>query len=302
MTTVLVTGAAGFIGRHLCPHLSAQAGCRVVGLTRRSAADLPPGEWRTVDLLDRAAVAAVVGEVRPDAVVHLAGLANPRRAKDHPDRARADNLTATENLYAALAGGPPRVLFAGTGHIYAPAETITEDTPARPVGPYAESKAAADQLSADAGQRFGLPVVRARLFNTIGPGQETGYAVPDWASQIVAAERRGEPLALTPLGSLADRKDLSDVRDVVVALRLLLEKGRPGEVYNVASGTSRMMGDVLARLAARADVPVTWPPPAAPGSPLVVDTSRLFAATGYRPTVPLDQSLAAVLDYWRSRP
>ena len=302
MLTVLVTGAAGFIGRHLSAHLLRRPGVRVVGLTRREPpADAGGVEWRQIDLLDPASLAAVVREVRPDRVFHLAGMANPNRAKENPDQARADNVTATENLYAALAGTPVQVLFAGTGHVYAPAEVVTEQNPVVPNGPYAESKAAADAVSGDAGRRFGLPVVLARLFNSIGPGQETGYAVPDWASQIVAAERRGEPLTLTPRGNLADRKDLSDVRDVVVAIDLLQERGQAGQVYNVASGESRMMGDVLDRLAAQAKVPVTWPRPAASGPPLTVDVSKLHATTGWRPAMPLDRTLADVLDFWRSR-
>ncbi len=301
MPTVLVTGAAGFIGRHLCGHLRCRPGLRVIGLTRREPpADAGGIEWRRADLLDPSSLGAIIQEVGPDQVFHLAGLANPNRAKDRPDLARADNLTATENLYAALAGTPVRVLFAGTGHVYAATAVVTEQTPVVPNGPYAESKAAADAVSGDAGRRFGLPVVLARLFNAIGPGQETGYAVPDWASQIAAAERRGGPLTLTPRGSLADRKDLSDVRDVVVALALLLERGQAGQVYNVASGESRGMGEVLGRLVAQAKVPVAWPRPTALGPPLTVDVSKLHAATGWRPTTPFDRTLADVLDFWRA--
>lgn len=301
MPTVLVTGAAGFIGRYLCERLLTRAGLRVVGLARREIPDGRGLVWRRADLLDSAAITAVVRDVRPDLVVHLAGFASPSRARERPEECRADNLAATENLYAALAGtSVERVLFGGTGHIYAPAESVTESTPVRPVGPYSESKAAADELSRDAGTRFGLAVVRARLFNVVGPGQETGFAVPDWASQIAAAERRGEPLTLTPKGSLADRKDLTDVRDVSRALDLLLTHGQAGEVYNVATGKSWMMGDVLARLAALARVRVNWPPVASPGPPVTVDPSKLRAATGWQPERDLDQSLADVLNDWRA--
>jgi GDP-4-dehydro-6-deoxy-D-mannose reductase len=300
VATVLVTGAAGFIGGHLVEHLTA-AGDRAVGVGRRAAPGLT-----ACDLHDAAATTAVLDAVRPDWVVHLAGYANPGGSVREPDRCWADNLGATRSLYAAVAASTvrPRILFVGTGLVYGDAAGPTDERAEfRPTSPYAASKAAADLLSFQATRSPGLDVVRVRLFNQIGPRQSADYAVANFARQIAAAEAgRQEPVVRT--GDLSAERDITDVRDVAVALRRLLEVGVTGEAYNAARGRTWPMREVLARLVAQARVPVTVREAAADArtgdtAVMQADVSKLRAATGWAPAIDLDRSLADVLEYWR---
>ena len=304
MRTVLVTGAAGFIGGHLLDHLRDRGGFRVVGLSRRPPAEARGADWRACDLLDAPAVGRVLAEVRPDWVFHLAGFANPGLSVKEPDRCWADNLQATRTLYSAVdaSGLKPRILFAGTGLVYGDAHGPTDERAEfRPASPYAASKAAADLLSYQATRTPGLDVVRVRLFNQIGPRQSADYAVPNFARQIAAAEAgRQDPVVRT--GDLSAERDVTDVRDVAVALRRLLEDGRTGEAYNAAQGRTVAVRELLARLVRLARVPVTVEEAAGrPGDVAVMqgDVAKLFAATGWRPAFDLDRSLADVLDHWR---
>ena len=304
----LITGATGFVGRHLAAALGA-AGHEVVGLARRPApADLPV---RPADLADVRATEAVLRDVRPDWVFHLAGYASPGRSFREPAAAWAGNLGATQGLYEAVArsGLRPRILYVSSGLVYGdagPGERVcTEDTPLRPASPYAASKAAADLLSYQQTRSPGLDVVRVRPFNQVGPGQSAEYAAANFARQVVAVGR-GRAAEVEARGDLGGRRDLTDVRDMVRAYVRLLEVGTSGEVYNAGSGRTYRMGEVLDRLVALAGVPVTVverPDQSRAADTAVsrADTSRLRAATGWEPTYTLDQTLTDMLADWRTR-
>lgn len=314
---ILVTGATGFAGGWLIEALAGQAGAEVFGLSRRGAW---PSEWadvapraalRPCDLCDRTAVEAVLREIRPQQIYHLAGYAQVGRSFDEPDAAWDGNLTATRALYDAVArwGGRPRILFVGSGLVYgppaAPDEAQDETRLLRPGSPYAVSKAAADLLSGQAVAHPGLDVVRARPFNHIGPRQSPQFAVPNFARQLAAVER-GERPAVLETGDLSPRRDLTDVRDTVAAYVLLMEKGSAGEAYNVGSGQNISVQDVLDRLIALSGVPVEVRPRTELLRPVeqaaaAVDASKLHRETGWRPHIPLDQTLRDTLQYWRNR-
>lgn len=315
MARYLVTGAVGFVGRHLLRSLATQGDAvEVVGLDRSGrwpddCADLASRfQLMRVDLLDRPALEQVLAEVRPERVIHLAGFASPAAALRDPLAAWSGNLTATLHLFEGLVtvGLQPRVLFVGTGQVYGDVPTgtvLTEEAPLRPNNPYAASKAAADLAGWQYFATTGLPVLRVRPFNHVGPGQSADYAVANFARQLAAMER-GEQGPVLETGNLSPRRDLTDVRDVVRAYLLLLEQGEAGAAYNVASGTTVTMAEVVQRLirlsglqvevrsrsdlARRVDLSVP-----------VVDTSRLREVTGWQPTISLDQTLADVLDAWR---
>jgi GDP-4-dehydro-6-deoxy-D-mannose reductase len=311
---ILVTGATGFVGGHLTELLTRRK-ATVVALSRSA---IWPRPWarltRSVpvvscDLGDGRRVEAVLRDVQPEAIYHLAGYASPGRSFAEPDAAWAGNLTATRSLYDAVIrwGGRPRILFVGTAQVYGEGDktgmALNEDAPLRPSSPYAASKAAADLASYQYGRSSGLDVVRVRPFNHIGPGQSADYAIPNFARQI-AAIARGKRPALLETGNLDSRRDLTDVRDVVEAYALLMERGRSGEAYNVATGQSWTMREVLDRLLAlaglaveirrRADLVRTVDPPAP-----VLNVGKLQRDTGWRPRHALDETLADVLDYWK---
>jgi GDP-4-dehydro-6-deoxy-D-mannose reductase len=311
---ILITGITGFVGGHLVEHLVSAGGHALFGVSRRGV--WPPGlahlashaKLLAADLLDPAAAERVVREVRPEWVVHLAGYANTGGSFRDPDRAWAENLTATRSLYDGIvrSGVAPRTLFVSTGLIYGEPDRTDkpcdEFTTLKPASPYAASKAAADLVGYQYWRSRGLDVVRVRLFNQIGPRQSAEYAVPNFARQIAAAEVGKQ--AAVETGDLTAERDITDVRDIVAAFPALLEKGAGGEAYNAARGDSYRIQDVLDRLVSMARVPIRVTQKIEPGrradtAVTRADGNKLRAATGWVPRIPLDRSLADVLDYWR---
>jgi GDP-4-dehydro-6-deoxy-D-mannose reductase len=314
---ILVTGVTGFAGGALAEALLARPGVQVVGVSRGAAW---PALWshladrvglHQADTQDPPSIAKVLRQVQPEQVYHLAGYAQVGRSFQEPDAAWAGNLMVTRALYDAVArwGGKPRILFVGSGLIYGdtsgPDEVQTELTPLRPNSPYAASKAAADLASYQYTRHPGLDIVRARPFNHIGPGQSAEFAIANFARQIVAIERGRQPPVLET-GNLSPRRDLTDVRDMVNAYLLLMEKGRTGEAYNIASGTLHTMQSVLERLLALVGLKVEIRPRGTlvRSTELVgvhVDTTKLRQATDWAPRHSLDGTLRDTLDFWRGR-
>ena len=308
--TILVTGVSGFVGPHLARALTA-AGARVagLGLEPESPPGLPLDGWHTADLGDAPAVTDAVARARPDAVVHLAGQSSAARSFADPDGTFRANASGTANLLEAVRAGAPsaRVLVVGSGESYGPqpeGSRVGEDAPFAPVSPYAASKAEADRLAADAAAR-GLDVVRVRAFSHTGPGQSPVFVVPGWAQQVAAIEAgRSEPVL--EVGNLEVTRDLSDVRDVVGAYVALLERGERGVAYNVCRGEGVRLTDVVRRLVALAKVPVRVETDLARMRPadvpwLVGDPARIARDTGWRAAIPLERTLADVLEEWRGR-
>jgi GDP-4-dehydro-6-deoxy-D-mannose reductase len=313
---ILVTGITGFVGGHLAEALLAQGRVELFGISRRGEW---PAEWqhlagrvklRACDLGSLTAIEALLREVQAERIFHLAGYAHVGRSNQEWAAAWAGNLTATLNLYQAICqwGRRPRILYAGSGHVYGypetPDQVYHEHSLMRPVSPYAASKAAADLASYQYAQVPGLPIVRARPLNHIGPRQSAQYAVASFASQVVAIERGLRP-PVVETGKLSPCRDLTDVRDVVQAYLLLMEHGQCGEVYNIASGAAYSMQAVLDRLLALAQVRVEVKPlleqmRAGEVAALRADSGKLRRETGWAPRFAIDQTLKDTLDYWRS--
>lgn len=312
---ILITGINGFVGGHLVEALHAEGGHTLVGLSRSGTWPAPMPAWaaqipvHALEITDRARVAAVLHETQPDWIFHLAGYANTGRSFREPDLCWQDNVTGTRSLYDAIAEAKltTRVLFVSTGLIYGdpsgPVHECDEQTELRPVSPYATSKAAADLMSYQYTRSHGLDIVRIRLFNQIGPRQSADYATANWARQIAAAEvGMQDPVIET--GDLSSGRDLTDVRDIVSAFRLLMEKGNRGEAYNAGHGRTWRMQEVLERLVAHARVPVKIHQRVEPGRKSDTAVSRANAnklreTTGWNPRYELNQSLSDILDYWR---
>ena len=312
---ILITGITGFVGGHLVEHLVSAGGHALFGVSRgggwpAALAHLAPRARVTAcDLCDQPATEAMLRDVRPDWIVHLAGYANTGGSFGEPERAWRENLGATRGLYDALAATDlrPRVLFVSTGLVYGepdrPGGACDESTTLKPASPYAASKAAADLVSYQYARSPGLDIIRVRLFNQIGPRQSANFAVPNFARQIAAAEV-GKQAPEVHTGDLSARRDTTDVRDIVAAFPLLLVRGVTGEAYNAAHGDTYLIQDLLDRLVSMSRVPIRVIQELVPGRKADTaitraDVRKLRAATGWEPRLSLDQSLADVLDYWR---
>lgn len=296
----LVTGGVGFVGRHLVAHLLA-SGDEVITLDHH-------GDLR-VDILDAPGLADAVAHVRPELVYHLAGRADVGGSWKDPSGVFRVNAEGTLNVLAACAAaGVGRVLAVASADVYGLVDEsdlpLTEHAPLRPVSPYAASKVAADALALQAFLGHGLGTIRVRPFNHLGPGQSEQFVAPALAARIARAERDG--IDEIAVGNLTARRDVTDVRDVVRAYRLLMEHGEPGAVYNVCSGRDVEIGELADCLLGMADRAVTLrtdPDLLRPVDLPVLrgDPTKLQSATGWAPTIPLDQTLADLLQDMRAR-
>jgi GDP-4-dehydro-6-deoxy-D-mannose reductase len=282
--SVLVTGASGFVGTHLLELLGDEAAAP------------------EFDVTDAAAVAAVVREVRPRAVVHLAALSWVAESWREPARVWEVNAVGTVNVLEAVrrehADG--RVLAVSTGEVYGRAERLPtpEDAPVAPVSPYAASKAAAELACAQA-REAGVDAVVARAFGHEGPGRDERFAVGSWTRQLAELELAGG--GVLRVGNLEVERDITDVRDVCRAYRLLLEPSVPAGTYNVASGKPVPLARIVDLLVgmARCRVTVESDPERIRSADIPVlcgDASRLRQATGWRPEISLEQTLADALE------
>ncbi len=308
MRRCLVTGASGFVGPHLVARLTG-AGHEVWTTDR---ADGMGGERHIrADLLDVAAVVALVDAARPDWIFHLAGLSSVAYSFAHPQEVLHVNLTGTCNVLEAMRAKAPqaRIVVVGSAEEYGAVDRehqpIAETAPLRPQSPYAVSKAAQGMLALQYAASHGLNVVLVRSFNHSGPGQSDRFVLPGFARQIAAIERGGQP-PLLRVGNLDVWRDFLDVRDVVRAYALLAEHGEPATVYNVCRGEAARIGDLLDGLIRRARVPLRsevdperWRPSDLPV--LAGDPARLHARTGWQPEYAIDTTLDDIMADWRAR-
>lgn len=303
---VLITGAQGFVGRHLTAHLEA-SGDEVIGVDRFPD---PSGANDGVDITDADAIRKLIADIEPRTIYHLAGWADVGGSWKAPVEAFRANAEGTLNvLSAASEAGVERVLAVSSADVYGkvePAELpLTEDSPLRPASPYAASKVAADYLGLQAWLGNALPVLRVRAFNHLGPGQTDKFVAPAIASRIARAEL-GHGSDVLPIGDLSARRDFTDVRDVVRAYRLLMEHGEPGEVYNVCSGVDLAVQDLADQLLAQARIPLRFETDPTLLRPVEVPVlrgsyDRLERATGWKPEIPMSQTLTDLLEDWRTR-
>lgn len=300
----LITGSLGFVGSYLRRELEAH-GYEVVGL------DIRPGDATLkVDLMDAAQIAEIVASEQPDTIFHLAAQADVGRSWKAPQLTMQLNVVATINLMEAVRQFNPqgiRMVIVGSSDQYGSlglaGARVSEDMEMRPQTPYAISKRAQEEMAKLYVRSYGMNICMTRSFNHGGAGQRTGFMIPDFASGIVKIER-GEAQSLK-VGNLTSRRDFTHVRDVVRAYRLIAEKGKPGEVYNVGSGATYSAQEVLDMLRglAKCDVPVEQDPARMRPSDTPViccDHSKLSRDTGWQPEIGMERIVEDTLEYYRS--
>ena len=301
---VFVTGAIGFVGQWLEKELS-----------RHGHEVVPAPGPDVLDISDRCGLVRWLDHPngRPDALVHLAGMAFAPDAGHDPAEAFRVNVGGTVALFEALRelGIRPPVLVSGSADVYGSPRPedlpLSEDAPSAPNSPYSLSKVAQEGAAAEASARYGFPVVVTRSFNHTGPGQRPVFVVPAMAQRVMAV-KRGQATSV-PAGNVDVRRDLTDVRDVVVAYRLLIEAVAAGNladrfrVVNVASGEAVTVRDIIERLCALAGVaPVIEIDQSLvrADDPAEVrgDATLIRQLVGWQPRIPRQQTLIDVLATW----
>ncbi len=313
---ILVTGFSGFVGRYLVAACHAQYPEAVLfGVS--SHPPLPSAERYALpitrleaDLLDSKQTHEAVAHSRPDVVFHLAAQSSVVSSWAEPVRTLEINAGGALHLFEALRAERlmPRIVLVGSGEQYglvSPEENpISEECLPRPANPYAVSKVAQDLYGYQYFVAYGLPIVRVRPFNHFGPRQQPSFVIASFARQIALIEAgRAEPVL--SVGNLQARRDFLPVQDVVRAYLALAEEGRPGEAYNVGSGSARSIEEILTALLHLAAVPIKVVVNPALFRPadvplLVANTARLRSHTGWQSIVDFNEALKETLDYWRA--
>lgn len=311
----LITGINGFVGGHLAEHLLAETDWQIVGVARETALSLPALRGRIelhgLDLGHADAVRQLVRTVRPDLIFHLAAQAHAPTSFRDPAGTLTTNILLQLNLFEAVRAAQldPTLLTVCTGEEYGAVQPhelpVSEDTPLRPVSPYAVSKVAQDMLAYQYYAAYQLKTIRVRPFNHTGPRQEDRYAPTAFAHQIARIEAGLQP-PVVKVGNLSAERDFTDVRDVVRAYRLAVERGEPGAVYNIGSGRAVAIQAILDGLLAHSHTTIQVEPDPERMRPadvprIVCDATRFRTRTGWQPTITLEQTLGDVLDDYRAR-
>ena len=313
MRKVLITGIAGFAGSHLAGRLAGR--CEVWGLHIDSNFSNLEGikglNLVECDMTDYGKLSSVVEKLKPHSVYHLAGQSLPSLSFKHPGETLRTNIFSTLNLFEAIAAFSPQtvVLNIGSADEYGEVEEadlpVGEKTELRPLNPYAVSKVTQDLLAFQYSKSKGLKIVRARPFNHIGQRQAPTFVASEVAKRIAEIESGATDDDVLTVGNLDIAKDFLDVRDVVAAYELLVEKGASGEVYNICSGRAYKIGDIAARLTSLSTRKIKIIEDSSRRRP--TDTLAIYGdnlkirSLGWAPTRGLDETLKDLLDYWRAR-
>ena len=314
---ILITGITGFVGSHLSDFALARGDVEVFGTVRwRSPLEniehiLDRINLVDCDLRDAAAVRNTLNKVRPDYIFHLAAQSYVPISWTAPEETLTTNIISELHLLEAMRELhlDARLQVAGSseeyGLVHEDEAPITEENPLRPLSPYAVSKVAQDFLAYQFHRSYGLFTVRTRAFNHTGPRRGHVFVTSDWCRQIAMIEK-GKKEPVIEVGNLEARRDFTDVRDIVRAYWLSLEKGEPGEVYNIGSGKAITIQELLDLLLSMtdADIKVHQDPERMRPSDvmlLVTDYSKFNKATGWKPEIPFEKTAKDLLDYWRER-
>jgi len=313
---ILVTGAGGFAGTHLCQHLSA-CGDDVWGTVWpvRHTADIEPkyGEYQLIacNIVDTTGLTEVIEKVKPEGIIHLAGIAFVPTATRFPEQALKVNFLATANLLYAVEKIVPeaRVVLVTSADVYGRVprdrQPITETVPLAPVNAYGLSKAALDLLGYQMSLGNELQIMRARSFNHVGPRQSPEFVVASFAQQLAAIEKK-EHSPVIQVGDLSVVRDFSDVRDIVRGYRLILARGSRGEAYNLCAGRGIKIKEILDKLLTISSLAVTVTPSSAlmrvSDMPYLVGSNlKAEQELGWTPEIKLEDTLRDTLDYWRKK-
>ena len=315
MKKAFITGLTGFVGSHLA-HLLLENNYKVTGtyINEKSASKFNQEkevELKQLDLLDEEKTFTTLKTVKPDYIFHLAAISSPRESFKNPKKTFENNISSEINLLEAVKKldlMETKILIVSTAEVYGHVSPenlpINENTNLNPTNPYAVSKIAQDFLGLQYFLTNKLKIVRVRPFNHVGPGQSPDFVISAFAKRITEIEKGREKVMR--IGNLTSKRDFTDVRDMVKAYLLALEKGKLGDVYNLGSGKSYRISEILDLMKKMAKVEIkTEEDPSlmlpSDDPELRCDFSKFNKLTGWNPEIPIEKTLEDTLDYWRNQ-
>lgn len=313
----LITGVSGFAGSHLAEYLLFQKEYLISG-TYFSDESLKmilkikdKIKLEKIDLTEKEKVFNLIKSIRPDYIFHLAALSSPADSFKDPQGIIINNTLAQMNLLEAIKSEnlvETRILIVSSADIYGAVSRenlpIDEDARLMPTSPYSVSKITQDFLGLQYFLTYNLKIIRVRPFNHIGPRQSPNFSLSSFAKNIAEIEK-GKKEPVLKVGNLESKRDFTDVRDMVCAYSLILEKGKPGDVYNIGSGISYKIADLLEKLFSFSTVKIKVEVESSLFRPfdipeLICNNKKFKKTTGWSPTIPIEKTLRDTLDYWRS--
>lgn len=309
MPKALVTGINGFAGSHLNDYLLS-SGYEVSGIVKPNGKKVDDNFFE-VDIKNFIGIKEIIEKVKPDEIYHLAALASPAQSFKDPSLTITTNISGQLNILEAvrqLGYLDTKILVVSSAEIYGDAKhhdlPLSENSKLKPLSPYAVSKIAQDFLGYQYYHAHDIKTIIVRPFNTIGPNQLPMYVISSFAHQIAEIEN-GQKEAVMKVGNLESKRDFTDVRDMVRAYKLLMQKGNAGEVYNIGSGKSYSIKEVLEILLSLSNSKIVVekdPSLFRPGDipELRCDYDKLHKTTGWKPEISIEDSLKDTLDYWRN--
>lgn len=314
---VFITGVSGFAGQHLARELLKQNDIELFGsyLSPESLDSLSDissviSLFR-LDLIDYKTVLDVFEKTKIDELYHLAAITSPAQSFSNPSQVVNNNISSQLNVLEAIRKTNPdaKIMVTSSSEIYGKVDKkylpIDENTPLNPTNPYAVSKIAQDFFGLQYVLSYGMNIFRVRPFNHIGPGQTDKFAASAFAKKIAEIEKNKRDPILT-VGNINSKRDFTDVSDMVKAYVMLMEKAENGQVYNIGSGKSYKISQILdillsfskLKIEIKVDKSLLRP---SDNPELVCDNSKVFALTGWKPTISIEESLENLLNYWRNK-
>lgn len=313
---VLITGITGFAGSYLAEHLLWTKKYSVSGtyLFEEGLKNVDTIKSRLnlikVDLSNEKNVLNIVKEISPQIIFHLAALTSPADSFKNPTETLTNNISLQINLMEAVRTNNllnTKILIVSSGEIYGIVKKedlpVDEKTPLMPTNPYSVSKIAQDFLGLTYFLSYKLKIVRVRPFNHIGPRQSSHFVISSFAKQIAEIEK-GKREPILRVGNLSAKRDFTNVKDVVYAYTLAIEKGKYGDVYNIGTGTSYKISDMLNKLISISFAKIKIENDETLFRPidnpeLICNANKFTKLTGWKPKIPIETSLKDTLDYWR---
>lgn len=314
---VLITGLTGFAGSYLAEYLISEGDFEVFGtyLLDQSLINVEKIKDKLqlvkINLSKEKSVFDIIKNISPSIIFHLAALTSPADSFKNPTEALTNNISLQVNLLEAVRKynlTDTKILIVSSADIYGQVAKenlpIGEETPLMPTSPYSISKIAQDFLGLTYFLTYKFKIIRVRPFNHIGPRQSSNFVVSSFAKQIAEIEK-GKRESILHVGNLEAKRDFTNVKDMVRAYILAIEKGKYGEVYNIGSGISYKMSDILNKLVSMSSAKIKVEKDEALFRPndnpdLICDASKFIKLTGWKPEISIDETLKDTLDYWRN--